>query len=198
MSGLATRCELELPAWVGGFVERWGAPLDSPRAGMRLAIALATQNIEHDSGGPFAAVVLDEAARRVVAVGVNQVTASGLSIAHAEIVALSLAQQRLGDWNLAREARLTLVTTCEPCAMCFGALPWSGVRRLVCGARQEDAEAAGFDEGDKPADWVASLVARGIEVERDVLRTETRALFGAYRRLGGEIYNVGADGAGDS
>src|SRR3989304_5371368 len=65
---------------------------------------------------------------------------------------------------------MQLVTSCEPCAMCFGAVPWSGASSMICGARKQDAEAAGFDEGDKPENWVAALERRGIKVTLDVKR----------------------------
>ena len=125
--------------------------------------------------------------------GVNLVTSLGLSIAHAEIVALSTAQRAEHNWNLARGRPLALLTTCEPCAMCFGAVPWSGVQALVCGARKEDAEQAGFDEGARPADWAESLRKRGIAVRLDVLREVAAGIFDDYRQSGGEIYNAGPE-----
>jgi tRNA(Arg) A34 adenosine deaminase TadA len=73
--------------------------------------------------------------------------------------------------------------------MCLGALPWSGVARVVTAARDEDARAVGFDEGDKPAGWTASLQVRGIEVVGDVRRAEAAEVLRAYQRLGGLIYN---------
>ena len=94
--------------------------------------------------------------------------------------------------NLVVSARLPaheLVTSVEPCAMCLGAVPWSGVRRLVCGARGEDACAIGFDEGAKPADWVRGLESRGIEVQRDVLRAAAVAVLRRYVEEGGVLYN---------
>ncbi len=190
---LVTQCQFRLPGWVEPFVRDWDGALDTDEGGMRLAIALAMENVRQRTGGPFGAVVIDEPANRVAAVGVNLVTGTHLSVAHAEIVALSLAQQRLGDWNLSRIGQLTLVTTCEPCAMCFGAVPWSGIRKMVCGSRKEDAEAAGFDEGDKPRDWVESLHSRGIQVARDVLREEANGIFRKYAKRGGEIYNAGPE-----
>jgi hypothetical protein len=60
--------------------------------------------------------------------------------------------------------------------MCFGTVPWFSVRHLVRGARGEDAEAAGFDKGPKPAEWVRTLEEPGITVERDVLRNEAAAV----------------------
>ena len=182
---------IALPAWLQGFLAAWQAPLHSDVQCMALAVALSRENLRQGSGGPFGAVVLDPATGEWLGAGVNLVTSSGLSMAHAEIVALAMAQQRLGDWHLGRERSLTLASSCEPCAMCFGAVPWSGVRVLLCGARREDAEAAGFDEGDKPVAWIEALEARGIEVRRDLLRPEAARVLADYRAAGGEIYNAG-------
>ena len=76
--------------------------------------------------------------------------------------------------------------------MCLGAVPWSGVRSLVCGARDEDARSIGFDEGDKPGDWVASLSGRGIRVQRDVCRAAAAGVLRDYIASGGKLYNPGA------
>ena len=138
-------------------------------------------------------MVVSEETGELVSVGINLVTTAGLSVAHAEIVALTLAQASLGEWNLSHAGRLQLVTTCEPCAMCFGAVPWSGVKSLVCGARKKDAEDAGFDEGDKPDHWVRSLQNRGIVVQCSVMRVEAAAVLQAYSDEGGTIYNANGD-----
>ena len=114
---------------------------------------------------------------------------SRVPIAHAEIVALALAGQRLDSHDLRAAGPTELMTSCEPCAMCLGALPWSGIARVVCAARDEDARAVGFDEGDKPGDWAASLRSRGIEVTTDVRRGEGAEVLRTYARLGGLIYN---------
>lgn len=149
---------------------------------MKLAIALARENARRGSGGPFGAAVFERDTGRLVAVGVNAVVASGLSLAHAEMLALSFAQRARGRFDLGGPSSPAheVVTSSEPCAMCFGAIPWSGVRRLVCGARASDAEAIGFDEGPKPARWAHALELRGIEVVRDVQRAEARAVLREY------------------
>jgi len=188
---ISRHCSFELPAWVEPFLQDWPEPLSTISERMRLAIALSKENIMQETGGPFAAVVVNEQTGQLVAVGINLVTTSGLSMAHAEIVALSLAQTALGEWNLSNAGPLQLVTTCEPCAMCFGAVPWSGVKSLICGARKKDAEAAGFDEGDKPDQWVRSLQRRGIVVQSSVLRAEAASVLALYRADGGAIYNAG-------
>jgi len=107
-------------------------------------------------------------------------------------VAISIAQQMLGHYDLSSEETPSyeLVTSTAPCAMCLGAIPWSGVRRVICGARDEDVRSIGFDEGTKPQNWVLSLETRGITVIQDVLREEARKVLSQYRELGGVIYNA--------
>lgn len=184
---------LELPGWIGPFIARRGPAFDSIEARMRLAIELARQNIEHGTGGPFGAAIFEADSGRLVSVGVNLVETSDCSIAHAEMVAIALAQQTIGSYDLGGEGRPfhELVTSTEPCAMCLGAIPWSGVRRVLCGARGENACEIGFDEGAKPADWPGELRKRGIEVARDILREEAQAVLRQYARMGGTIYNAG-------
>jgi len=186
----SNRCSFELPAWVEPFLEKRQEPLTNISQRMQLVIDLSEENIRQKTGGPFAALVVNEATGQLVSVGINLVTSAGLSIAHAEIVALSLAQSAIGEWNLSHSGPLQLVTSCEPCAMCFGAVPWSGVKSLICGARKKDAEAAGFDEGDKPDQWVRSLQHRGIVVQCSVLRSEAAAVLASYSDGGGAIYNA--------
>lgn len=165
-------------------------PLRTVSQRMQLAVALSAENVRQKTGGPFAAVVVNEQTDQLVSAGVNIVTAAGLSVAHAEIVALSLAQTAVQEWNLSKAGTLQLVSTCEPCAMCFGAVPWSGVKSLVCGAAKQDAEAAGFDEGDKPDDWVNSLQRRGIVVQCGILSEQAVSVLVNYRNSGGTIYNA--------
>jgi tRNA(Arg) A34 adenosine deaminase TadA len=181
---------LTLPAWVEISLAEFPATLATPEERMRLVLELARQNVE-SGGGPFAAAVFTHPEGRLIAPGVNMVLAAGSSVLHAEIVAILLAQQATGSSHLgeAGQPACELVASCEPCAMCLGAIPWSGVRRLICGARDEDARAIGFDGGDKPAAWSAGLARRGIEVVPDVLRPAAVALLQGYGAAGGLIYN---------
>jgi tRNA(Arg) A34 adenosine deaminase TadA len=159
---------------------------------MRLVVELSRSNVAHGTGGPFGAGIFDLSTNRLVAPGVNLVATANLSAAHAEMVVIMIAQQVIGHFDLGGEGlpAYELVTSTEPCAMCFGATPWSGVRRLVCGAREEDARRIGFDEGPKMPDWVASLEQRGISVARDVCRDEAAAVLRYYAEKGGTIYNA--------
>ena len=177
---------IAVPAWVSAFeADHAGVYLT---AEARMALDLSRHNIAEGTGGPFGAAVFDLATGQLVAAGVNLVVRSSCSLAHAEMVALARTQQRLGTWNLAAKGRFELATSCTPCAMCLGAVPWSGVCSLVCGARDGDARAIGFDEGAKPADWAGELQNRGIAVTQDILRDPAAAVLRAYAAGGGTIY----------
>jgi tRNA(Arg) A34 adenosine deaminase TadA len=181
---------LTLPAWLAPFLKAWPLPVADDDAGMALAVALARENVERGTGGPFGAVVVDRAGA-IVAAGVNGVEPMGQSWAHAEMVALAFAQGCLGSHDLSCHpgAPLTLYSSGEPCAMCLGAIPWAGVARVVVAAREADIEAVGFDEGDKPAAGLASLERHGIEVVPDVRRGEAREILAAYVDAGGGLYH---------
>lgn len=107
------------------------------------------------------------------------------------MVAIATAQKKLGTYDLGSNSMVKheLVTSTEPCAMCFGAVPWSGVSRIVTGARDADARSIGFDEGPKVKDWCAALSDRQIEVITDVKREEARQVLNKYLQGGGHIYN---------
>ena len=182
---------VSLPDWISDFC-RPGAFFATMDDRMGLAIDLARGNVNHETGGPFGAAVFDMETGQILAPGVNLVVSTNAALAHAEMLAIAVAGRALESFDLS--VRPTeLVSSTEPCAMCLGAIPWSGVRRLVCGARDEDARRIGFDEGDKPPDWISRLRARGIEVVQDVARAEATAVMTEYARSGGLIYNSGGD-----
>ncbi|MER7762821.1 tRNA adenosine(34) deaminase TadA [Streptomyces sp. NPDC097619] len=88
---------------------------------------------------PVGAVLLDPAGT-VLATGHNERELTGDPTAHAEVLALRRAAAALGEWRL---TGCTLVVTLEPCVMCAGALVQSRVARVVFGAGDEKAGAAG-------------------------------------------------------
>ena len=182
---------LALPGWLAGLVN-WDRPYPDDDDRMRLAVGLARENVRRSTGGPFGAAVFASATGALVAVGVNSVTRLLNSVLHAEVMAIMLAQARLGRFALGEPgaASYELVTSCEPCAMCLGAALWSGVRRIVTGATRADATALGFDEGPVfSASW-AYLEERGIRVRHGVGQADAVAVLELYRDAGGPIYNA--------
>jgi len=175
------------PAWVAEVVD-WERRYRTDEEKVRLTVALARENVERGTGGPFGAAVLEAETGRLVAVGTNSVVPLHNSVLHAEVVAVMMAQRRLGAFTLAAPGLGSheLAASCDPCAMCLGATLWSGVRRLVCGAAREDATRLGFDEGPVFPESYAYLEERGITVARGVCREEARAVLEHYP---GPVYN---------
>ena len=181
---------LALPSWIGEHIRGTGTQFSSVEERMSLVVELSRLNIAHQTGGPFGAAIF-RADGLLIAPGVNLVESSCCSLFHAEMVAVAMAQQLLQTFDLGgdSDARYELYASTEPCAMCLGAVPWSGVRSLVSAARDEDARAIGFDEGAKSSAWVVDLEQRGITVTRDVLRSHAVEVLQAYAEGGGLIYN---------
>lgn len=178
--------EIALPAWVDDVCQP-GQTFSTPEDRVDLTLTLARSNFEQKTGGPFGSAIFD-ATGGLISVGVNMVVPNSFAGAHAEIVAIAIAGRILSNFTFA-DHHTEIVASTEPCAMCLGAIPWSGVRRLVCSARDEDASAIGFEEGDKPSDWVGRLNARGIDVILDVQRQAGAAVLSDYAKAGGIIYN---------
>ena len=181
---------LTIPDWLNDWAN--DNPCNIPDSQQRMAavIDLARINVQR-GGGPFAAAIFDRDTGELIAPGVNWVVHGNSSLLHAEIMALALAEQRLGHYELASLGSYELVTSTEPCCQCLGVLLWAGVSSLVCGARSEDARAIGFDEGPRPLDWVEQLQLHGIDVTRDVMRPQSIDVLRSYT---GEIYNCHLSG----
>ncbi len=177
---------INMPPWLEKMEkENLSVIMASDEEKMRFVIELACRNVEEKTGGPFAAAVFDLDTGKLTAAGVNSVVPAGQSWAHAEMTAYSRAQYKLGTLNL---KNCMLATSCEPCAMCYGATPWSGVAALLYGAPGTEARAIGFDEGDKPENWEEALRQRGIKVSGPMLQMEAKKPFQLYQQLQGKIY----------
>lgn len=157
---------------------------------MQLAVELARHNVLRDKGGPFGAAVFESETGRLISVGINRVTALGQSIAHAEIMAIALAQNTLHSFRLnSNGKRYTLATSAQPCAMCFGAIPWAGIDEVIIGARREDVESlTDFEEGPLHPDWIAQLQQRKISIVRDIGRETAREVLLQYKSSNGIPY----------
>ncbi|MDD3080310.1 MAG: nucleoside deaminase [Paludibacter sp.] len=107
---------------------------------MRKAIALSIKNIEN-GGGPFGAVIVKDG--KIVATGVNRVTANNDPTAHAEVSAIRKAAKKLGTYDL---SGCEIYTSCEPCPMCLGAVYWARLDKMYYGNNKSDAKDIGFDD----------------------------------------------------
>ena len=134
---------------------------------MQAALSLA--KVAGDSGDvPVGAIVVNEAGE-ILGSGQNLREKNNDPSAHAEIVAMRQAAEKIGSWRL---DDLTMVVTLEPCAMCAGAITQARIKRLVFGAWDEKAGAAG-SVWDLVRD---TRTLKKVEVISSVLEAECREL----------------------
>ncbi len=144
---------------------------------LREAIQLARDGMMTGQGGPFGAVIVRNG--EIVGKGSNQVTSTNDPTAHAEVVAIRDACQRLGTFQL---EGCTLYASCEPCPMCLGAIYWARPDRIVYGSLHSDAAGAGFDdqfiyeEIEKPRDERHIPMQQSLRDEANVVFREWVAL----------------------
>ncbi|PKM22466.1 MAG: nucleoside deaminase [Gammaproteobacteria bacterium HGW-Gammaproteobacteria-14] len=181
-----TDIHLLQPGWLKDWLGR-PAPTDD-RGRLEEVLALAGTNIIRAGGGPFAAAVYDLDSGRRLSMAVNTVVSNQCAAAHAELQALSLAQQVIGNHTLAGKS-CVLVSSSAPCTMCLGAIAWSGVQALVFSSTRQDVEKIGFDEGPKTPSWRRELEKRGIAVLGPLLRRQGQQVLTLYQEQGGVIYN---------
>lgn len=187
-----THFDLSLPEWAVSALNDLPSHLPTLEERMAAVLHFARRNFVHETGGPFAAGVFERDSGRLVVIGVNRVVRSNCSSAHAEIMALSLAQRLLGTFDLGGPGLPAhqLVVNWRPCAMCYGAVPWSGVRSLVVAGDGPELEAiTGFDEGPVHPDWRHELERRGVAVTTDVLREEALAVYREFAASAQLVYN---------
>jgi guanine deaminase len=108
---------------------------------MEAAIVEAKKGIAVRDGGPFGAVVVKDG--KIIASGHNKVVSTNDPTAHAEMVVIRNAAEKLGRFDL---SDCELYTTCEPCPMCFSAIHWAKIKKFYYGATRQDAADIGFDD----------------------------------------------------
>ena len=187
------KLNLELPDWIDAFLAEYPAVISSMETQMRFVLDLTEQNIREKTGGPFGASVFEQDSGKLVSVGVNVVVDQNCSAAHAEMMALMLAQKKIGHYDLgdARFPVHRLVTSGKMCAMCLGNVCWSGIKEVVSSAEPEDVERiTGFDEGPTPPDYNDQLKLRGINLVPELLRVQGKKVLQLYVDFNGHVYNA--------
>lgn len=142
---------------------------------LREAIRLAREGMRQNAGGPFGAIVVRE--REIIGRGWNRVTSTNDPTAHAEIVAIRDACQRLGSFRL---SGCDLYASCEPCPMCLGAIYWARLDRIFHAATRNDAAGAGFDDAHLYSEIARPPKDRELPAEI-LLHAEGKAAFQEWR-----------------
>jgi len=126
--------------------------------------------MEQGQGGPFGAVIVRDG--EIIAEGWNQVTSANDPTAHAEVVAIRRACEKLGSFSL---DGCTIYTSCEPCPMCLGAIYWARIKEIRYANTRADAARIGFDDSliydevpKEPADRMIPTVHQPSDAARAV------------------------------
>ena len=121
------------------------------------AIEISRQGMKSGQGGPFGCVIVlgDE----IIGEGCNQVTSSNDPTAHAEVVAIRQACNKLGTYQL---TDCEIYTSCEPCPMCLGAIYWARPKRVIYANTREEAAAIEFDDDFIYGEIIAKMEDRKI------------------------------------
>jgi tRNA(Arg) A34 adenosine deaminase TadA len=141
---------------------------------MRRALRKAAEGVRQ-GGSPFGACIVRGG--RLVACEHNRVLQGLDSTAHAEIVAIRAACRALATIDL---SGCTIYSTTEPCPMCFSAIHWAKLDRIVFGARIADAQRHGFSELTVSNRRMKSLGGSPVRVRGGVLRAEVLRLFARW------------------
>ena len=141
---------------------------------MRLAIEKAREGLQKGQT-PFGACIVKN--DEVVSCNHNTVWDTTDITAHAEVTAIRAACKNLNSIDL---SGTVIYSTCEPCPMCFSAIHWAGIDKIVYGAVIADAGNAGFNELTLSNQKIKELTDSKIELEAGFLRTECQALFNEW------------------
>jgi tRNA(Arg) A34 adenosine deaminase TadA len=148
---------------------------------MARAIQLSIDNVQSGRGGPFGAVVVK--AGTIISEGANQVTSTNDPTAHAEVVAIRAACEKLGVFDL---EGCEIYSSCEPCPMCLGAIYWARLSRVYFGNADADAASIGFDDSLIYRELAQPHAQRRIPMIQ-MMREEAMAAFRAWEKLPNKI-----------
>ncbi|HEX3819038.1 MAG TPA: nucleoside deaminase [Candidatus Sulfotelmatobacter sp.] len=148
---------------------------------MERAIQIAIENVRSGNGGPFGAIVVKDG--EVVAEGVNRVTVTNDPTAHAEVVAIREACERLGIFEL---GDCSIYTSCEPCPMCLGAIYWARLGKVYFASVAADAAKAGFDDSFIYREISQDVSKRSIPMTQ-MMREEALAAFRAWQEKSDKV-----------
>ena len=115
--------------------------IDQQKKFMREAIRLSMENVKSGNGGPFGAVIVKNG--KIIATAVNEVTKSNDPTAHAEMIAIRNACEKLNSFQL---DGCDIYCSCEPCPMCLGAIYWARPKSIYFANSKKDAAEINFDD----------------------------------------------------
>jgi tRNA(Arg) A34 adenosine deaminase TadA len=148
---------------------------------MKRAIEISCENVTKIRGGPFGCVIVRK--NQIIAEGCNRVTQKNDPTAHAEIVAIRKACQKLKKFCL---EDCILYTSCEPCPMCLAAIYWARIKTVYFANTQKDAQKIGFDD-----EWIYQELAKPMTKRKmkmkSLMKDEAKVAFEAWEKADQKI-----------
>jgi guanine deaminase len=149
---------------------------------LKLAVLEAQEGLKNNDGGPFGAVITDKDGN-IISVTSNRVLELHDATAHAEVMAIRKAGEKLGTHDL---SGCILYATGYPCPMCLSAIIWANIKKVYYGTNLKDAEDIGFRD-----DFIYNYINNK---DKDILdlvelsHDECLELFNEYKEKNKEIY----------
>ncbi|MFH1395588.1 MAG: nucleoside deaminase [Candidatus Omnitrophota bacterium] len=149
---------------------------------MQMAIEEAYRGVDANDGGPFGAVIVK--GEEVLAMAHNTVLKDNDPVRHAEINAISLASKKNKTYDL---SGCVIYSTTEPCPMCFSAMHWARLEKLVYGTDIEDVKKLGFNELTIPASVMKERGRSLVLIQSAFMRSECEKLLKYWDKLPGKV-----------
>ena len=145
--------------------------IDQQKKFMREAIRLSMENVQSGNGGPFGTVIVKN--EKIIATGVNEVTKSNDPTAHAEMIAIRNACEKLNSFQL---DGCDIYCSCEPCPMCLGAIYWARPKSIYFANSKKDAAEINFDDNFIYQEIKLPIHERKLTITQ-LLRDEAQSVF---------------------
>ena len=145
--------------------------IDQQKKFMREAIRLSMENVQSGNGGPFGTVIVKNG--KIIATGVNEVTKSNDPTAHAEMIAIRNACEKLNSFQL---DGCDIYCSYEPCPMCLGAIYWARPKSIYFANSKKDAAEINFDDNFIYQEIKLPIHERKLTITQ-LLRDEAQSVF---------------------
>jgi len=137
----------------------------------------AEQGIKRSEGGPFGAAIVR--GERLIAIAHNTVLKNQDATCHAEINAICMASKKLKRFDL---SDCVIYSTTEPCPMCFSAIHWARIKKVIFGTSFEDVAKRGFNELYISSRKMKREGKSPVSIKAGFMKKECRALLAKWDR----------------
>lgn len=148
---------------------------------MQIAINEAYKGIANSDGGPFGAIIVKD--NKIIAKAHNKVLQNNDATCHAEVEAIRIASKKLGSFSL---KGCTIYTTAEPCSMCYSAINWAKIKKIVFSISNKEIAMLGFNEAGLFKKDKSKFIK--LQITRGILKNKVKKLIKRWKDNDGKLY----------